>query len=130
MSEALCAVGVALVGALLSFFLREMGFRASVLVGALCAVGLFALVVQGIGEIKDALAPFFLFTGGEELFGLVLFAVGTAYLFSFAAELCRAVGEGTVASALELFGRVEIVLVSLPALTEILKMAEEIIKGG
>lgn len=130
MSETLCAVGVALVGALFAFILREMGFRASALIGALCAVGLFALATLGIGEIKDELAPHLASSGASELFGSALLAVGVAYLFSFAAELARALGEGTVASALELLGRVEIVVMAAPALAEILKMAEEIIKGG
>jgi hypothetical protein len=95
-----------------------------------CAVGATGVLIpedRGCGVTPSAVRAS---SGASELFGSALLAVGVAYLFSFAAELARALGEGTVASALELLGRVEIVVMAAPALAEILKMAEEIIKGG
>jgi stage III sporulation protein AD len=130
MTEVLRSVGFALVIAFLAMILREIGFRGASLICVLGAICLFGLAVGGMGQIRDELYSLSLTSGTEELFGSVLLIVGVSYLFSFAAELCRGIGEGTVASALELFGRVEIIVMALPALREIMKMAEEIIKSG
>ena len=53
-------------------------------------------------------------------------SMGISLLSSTAADLCRDMGEGSIASKLELLGRCEIVALSLPLLKELLTLAEEL----
>ncbi len=55
-------------------------------------------------------------------------SMGISLLSATAADLCRDVGEGAIASKLELLGRCEIAALSLPLLQELLTLAEALMK--
>ncbi len=59
---------------------------------------------------------------------VLLKAFGVAMLTQLGAELCRDCGEGTVASCLELAGRCEILLLSLPLISSVLDTARELLR--
>ncbi len=107
--------GMGILVAFLCFALRESGFGAHRAVGLVGAVCLFAAAIGGIGRIMTALVP----CEGEkmgELVSLVMRIIGVGYVFGICADVCRDVGEGSVANAVLAVGRVEILLLSLPAL--------------
>lgn len=55
-------------------------------------------------------------------------SMGISLLSATAADLCRDVGEGAIASKLELLGRCEIAALSLPMLKDLLTLAEELMR--
>ena len=55
-------------------------------------------------------------------------SMGISLLSATAADLCRDVGEGSMASKLELLGRCEIAALGLPLLKELLTLAEELMR--
>lgn len=55
-------------------------------------------------------------------------SMGISLLSTTAADLCRDSGEGSIANKLELLGKCEIVLLSLPLLKELLSLAQELMK--
>ena len=55
-------------------------------------------------------------------------SMGISLLSATAADLCRDVGEGAIASKLDLLGRCEIAALSLPLLKELLTLAEGLMK--
>lgn len=55
-------------------------------------------------------------------------SMGISLLSTTAADLCRDSGEGSIANKLELLGKCEIVLLSLPLLKELLTLAQELMK--
>lgn len=55
-------------------------------------------------------------------------SMGISLLSATAADLCRDVGEGAIASKLELLGRCEIAALSLPLLKDLLNLAEELMR--
>ena len=57
-------------------------------------------------------------------------ALGVAILTQCCAELCRESGESGAASGVELAGRVEILLISLPLINELLATARELLELG
>ncbi len=57
-------------------------------------------------------------------------SMGIALLSSTAADLCKDCGEGSVAAKLELLGKCEIVLLSLPLLRDLLSLAEGMMNTG
>jgi stage III sporulation protein AD len=55
-------------------------------------------------------------------------SMGISLLSTTAADLCRDSGESSIANKLELLGKCEIVLLSLPLLKELLSLAQELMK--
>ena len=52
---------------------------------------------------------------------------GVSFLAEITADICRDSGENTIASRVEFAGKAELILISIPLVEEILKMAEQLI---
>lgn len=61
---------------------------------------------------------------------VLLKALGIAVLTQCCSELCRECGEATVGSGVELIGKIEILLLSLPLVNEILEGARALLSLG
>jgi hypothetical protein len=53
--------------------------------------------------------------------------VGVGYVYGASAEISRTMGQSEVASALEVVGRVEILLIAVPYIKEIITLGAELI---
>ena len=112
-------------------------------IGVLCAVA--ALVLK---ECKSPLAPLLTLLGGilllrlsplvtfaQTLEGALPHAVGetvgkvlaTGFLCSIGSDVCTELGAPTLAGRLELAGKIEILLLSLPVLTELYARVEALL---
>lgn len=58
---------------------------------------------------------------------MVIKIIGVAYLSQFASELCRDAGEGSMASKIELAGKVMILTLSMPVIYRLLDLVSDII---
>ena len=65
-----------------------------------------------------------------EAFSLLWRGAGIALAVSLSAGLCREAGEGSIADGLEFFGKVELLLLSLPVLSELLALAKNLLDMG
>lgn len=130
MSEFLKIPAVAVVVIASAILLREAGFKGYRLVSALGISGILLLALSSFEAIKAELEIISEDYGIGETLRYALKAMGIGYLFSLSADMCRDLGEGGVASAVELAGRLELVVLSLPVLKEILKIATELVKNG
>ena len=61
---------------------------------------------------------------------LVMKEIGIAYVTQFGAELCRDAGEGSIASGIELAGKVVIMTMSMPVMYRLLEVVEQIMRLG
>ena len=69
--------------------------------------------------------------GSASPYAEILFkALGIAVLAQIAASVCRDCGENSVADGIELLGRIELLLLSLPLIAEILSAAQELLSLG
>ncbi len=59
--------------------------------------------------------------------GILLKALAIAILTQYAAEICRECGESSVASGVEMTGKIEILLLCLPLVNEILEAAQKLL---
>ena len=79
----------------------------------------------------DGIVRLFSFVGqqgtvwGQGSYTALLKALGVGIVCQFTAQLCRDAGEETLASGVEFFGKVEIILLSLPLLQQLLALAGE-----
>lgn len=98
-----------------------------------------ALPILGVSAILLCIAPYLkgIFSMFEELakrgglesryLHMVMKIVGVAYLCQFGAELCRDAGETSLASNIELAGKVMILTLSMPAIYRLLDLVSAII---
>ena len=121
-------IGLALLSAVLGFLLRPLSPRLALFPSLFCGLALLIYALSRYGEPISLLSELAAAGGlSEELFA-ILRMLGIGLLTAFTADLCRDLGEGTLASRVELCGRAEILLLCLPFLSELLSLAVEV--GG
>ena len=121
-------LGIGVLGSILVVLLKEKGG----LFGALLAVATGLLLV---GCFIARIAPAFSLVGqyleGNSLGergGLLVKALAVGYLTEIGGDACRDLGAEGIAKKLELCGRAELLLISLPALTELLSIAFSLVE--
>lgn len=122
------AIAFCICGCVLGLVLRQYQKPQAVLLGlAVSCIVLLSLLPQ-IQEILDTASAFFSMTGmNAEYFGILCKAVGIAYLTQLGMDLCRDCGENAICTAVELFGRVSILGLSLPLFTMLVQTVLEVI---
>ena len=120
--------GLALLAVMLMLFLRELRpamlppvrlCAILVLIGA--ALALYAPVLSRIQALLSA-------SGAEEYVDVILRALGIALICELTAIFCADLGEQGVAQGVRTFGKLEILVLSLPLLDKILEMAKELLQ--
>lgn len=110
-----------LTGTFLTLVLKKENPQFALLTALATGVLLFLRICGPLGELLDMLREMAEQAGvGEGYFGVVLKVIGIAYLSQFASQLCADAGEGAVAAKIELAGKVLIMAISIPVLTEVL----------
>lgn len=119
MSDALRAVGIAVIATFCTLLLREAGFRGAKLAAVSAMVGIFSFALILSGRIIALLGMDGLSESGEGVLRSFIKIIGIGYIYGIGSDICRELGEGGIASALLVVGRVEILLVCLPAFLEV-----------
>ena len=90
---------------------------------SICAISASAPLVAFLSELtkNDSIATYA---------APLIKALGIAVLTQCCSELCRECGEGTVGNGIELIGKIEILLLSLPLVNEILEVARRLLSMG
>ena len=126
MSELYAILAVAFIGAFLSLVLKEIGFHGHRLFSTVVLVTLFLVSLEGVGEICRAFSSLSLAPVLNKYIKSILKTVGVGYIFGITSDVCREIGEGGIASALVMVGRVEILLICAPYISEIIGIATKL----
>lgn len=120
------ALGLAFLSAALAFFIKPLSPRLALFPPMFCALALLVFALSRYREPLTLLSELAATGGLSDALSGILRMLGVGLLTSFTADLCRDLGEGTLASRVELCGRVEILLLCLPFLSELLSLAVEV----
>ena len=126
--ELLQLCGVALVGGMLMLFLKEL--RPAMLPPLRLAVSLLvlgtalALYAPILNRVQELLQS----TGVGEYADVLLRALGIALICELTAILCEDLGEPSVARGIQIFGKLEILVLSLPLVDKVLELAKELLQ--
>lgn len=121
--------GIAILSAVCAFLLRGLAWRAAPIFACLAAILLLALCEGSIGEIISSLSGIAVRGDVTEPVSVIIKIIGLGYLFGISADICRELGEGGIAKALEVGGRAEIILISMPYLVKTLNLGIGLISG-
>ena len=121
-------IGVALIFSVSLLLLRTLGWRGT---PVFCTLAFLFLISEAAGElftsfsqIKDLISD----SAAKDAIAASLKIIGIGYLFGISADICRELGEATVAKGVEIAGRVEIIGVTLPFFEEILKTGAKLLQ--
>ena len=128
--SALTPVGIGLLSVALALVLRECGFRGARLFSAVAALAVVFSLSEGLEAVSRLLGEGAAITGASEGAKCILRIIGISYIFGIAAEVCRELGEGGIASAVLVAGRVEIFLIGAPFIGELLNIAAGLLGEG
>lgn len=87
--------------------------------------GLSLAKLEVIMESLESLQQYV--TMNSAYIGIILKVVGIAYISEFSANLCKDVGYSGIASQIEMFGKLSILVMSMPILTTLLTTIQEFI---
>lgn len=99
-----------------------------ILLGGGILLGLFSvdklkLVVEELGVLQSFFASY------AGYFKLLLKIIGITYLAEFAVGLCKDAGANSIASQIELFGKLSILVLCMPILSALLETLDQFLGG-
>ena len=116
----------AVVAAMLRRYHQEYDVHVSIAAGIVIFLAVFSNFAPAIRQIRTLLSA----AGLTEDYTLILFkTLGICFLAQFAADSCRDAGESSLASKVELAGKLAIVVLALPLFEKIAKTATGLIGG-
>ena len=127
-SEILKIIGVAVLVAVLAFIFKELKkeYAAVILTAGGILITLWSLAY--IFPVIDYLREL---TGSSEIaeyFNIILKVLGISFLVQIGADICRDLGEESIASKVEFAGKAVILVIVLPILKNIISMSFDLLK--
>lgn len=117
---------IGLMAVFLALKLKSVQPEYALLTGIAACVVLFGfsvskleVIFSGIDTIRQYLSV------NSAYISIILKVVGIAYVSDFSANLCKDAGYGGIAAQIEMFGKLSILVMSLPILTTLLTTIQE-----
>ena len=120
--------GLAFLFAASSFILKALGWKGAPLVAACAIVGLLSLFMERLEPILEIFRIIKEEAGMGDAVECVLKIIGIGYLSGICSDICRELGEPSVASAVSLVARIESLAVISPIIVEILTLGLELVQ--
>lgn len=118
---------LAILLAIICFVLSELGFRSKKAFSSLAFIALILLCVNAVSEITPKFTELSSLSGIRESAETALKVVFSGYVFGIASDVSAELGEGGIANAVTLGGRLEIALIIMPYLMDVISFAVELI---
>ena len=113
-------LGVA--GVLLALQFKSVRPEISVYIGLAIGILIFVFSLEGLFQILEKMGTLqkYMEAGGT-YFKLLFKAVGVTYICEFTSSICKDAGYGAVAGQIEIFGKLTILFMGMPALSAIIE---------
>ena len=128
MEEILRIIGVAIFIAVLALVFRELKKEYTPVI--LIAGGIF-ITIWSLAHIFPVINYLTELTGSSEIaeyFGIILKVLGISFIVQIGADICRDMGEESIASKVEFAGKAVILVVVLPVLKSVVGMSFDLLR--
>lgn len=116
-------VGIGIVATILILVIKKHSPEIAIQVSILSGIVIFILVASKLSAVIDLLRNYADKANIKPAyFTTVLKITGIAYIAEFGAEVCKDAGEGSIASKIELAGKITIIVLSVPIITSLLDL--------
>lgn len=121
--EILQIVGIGLVATFLILILKAQKPEIALQVSILTGIVVFMLVAGKLAAVIELLKSYTQKANIDVIYiSTLLKIIGIAYIAEFGAEICKDAGESSIASKIELAGKVIIIVLAAPILTSLLDL--------
>lgn len=115
-------VGIGLTATILVTVLRPQAPQFAMLIAMLAGIILLTIVVRNMQSVISTLSGLALAAKVDHNFlATILKIIGIAYIVEFAAQVARDAQEGALAGKIELAGKVGIVVLAIPIVTDVVQ---------
>ena len=121
-------ISIAIIGAFFSVVLKN--YRPEYAMLSSLATGIFIILIisQNIFSAIDALQKIILKTGiDSRYFKIILKVVGISYVTQFGSEICKDSGYNSIATKVDAAGKICVISLTVPVISEFLKVIIEIL---
>ena len=126
--EIIKIIGIGLVTVFASMLLKPIKPEISLIIGLCGGVLILSLVINYVFEIVETFTNIVQKTGmNTGLLKIVLKIIGVGYLSEFGANVCNDAGSSSVADKILLAGKIIILVIALPIVTNIIEIILEIL---
>lgn len=126
--DIISVIGLGLIAAILALFLRQHRSEYRILISLGSSVLLISYLIGAIADITDNISGILSATFlSDDLMRIILKSLGICILIELAGQTCRDVGEGAIASKIELAGKIALLVVAAPLFVELLEDVGEIL---
>lgn len=115
----LCAI--AIISVVLIITIKPQVPNISILIAIASGIIIFLMLIPALEEVLNSL--FDIIDGlniGNDNIEIIIKIIGISYICEFCSQICIDAGEGAIASKIDLGGKVLIMLISMPIITELL----------
>ncbi|APO46645.1 stage III sporulation protein AD [Paenibacillus sp. FSL H7-0942] len=120
--EIIQVVGLALIATVLILVIKEQKPMFAFLIAAATGIVIFMLLIGKIGAVIEVLKRLAENSGMESIYlKTVLKIIGIAYIAEFGAQIVRDAGQESIASKIELAGKVLILVLAIPIISIIIE---------
>ena len=122
----ICAIGIAalIIISIVKTYKPEFTVEVTLCAGMILLYFIIDSLKDGFGFIADIYEDL---SYGKEYFPIILKVLGIAYITEFAAAICQDAGEKSIASKLELAGKISIFFAAIPVFTSLLDLLNSLI---
>ncbi len=121
-------IGAAVICAVVSYVLSELGFRAKRAVSLICIILMFIMISEGVGRLIGETLGFADMAGIGDAAVTAVKIIGVGYIFGICSDIISELGEPSVAKGLVAVGRIEVLCLILPYFKDIITLGIGLIK--
>lgn len=119
---------IGLMAVFLAMTLKNIQSEYAMIIGIAACMILFGLSLTKLEVIMESIENLRQYVTINSMYiGIVLKVVGIAYISEFSANLCKDAGYSGIASQIEMFGKLSILVMSMPVLTTLLTTIQEFV---
>lgn len=111
-----------LAGVMLALQFKAVRPEISIYIGLAIGIIIFSFTVDGLIAVFEKMQTLQKYVkSGEGYWGVLIKAVGVTYICEFTASVCKDAGYGAVAGQIEIFGKLTVLFMGMPALFAIIE---------
>ncbi len=119
---------IGIIAVILAITIKNQSQQISLLISIATGILIFLIILPSLESVVEGIFDII-----KKLdisigyIGIILKIIGIAYISEFCTQICQDAGENAIASKIELGGKVIIMLISVPIITELLDLITKLI---
>ncbi len=118
--------GAAICCLIASFILKEHRMGFSIFLSILGGIFITAAAVKGLYPVIEFIKDISEDSAFSKYIPIMIKALGIAFAVQITSDICKDAGESGLASKLELFGKVQLIIISLPLISDLINLAKNL----